>query len=211
MKFSSELADFLKALKKVYAKIGLQDIGALQSRYGIRIFELVTSYMFLNGRNGYKHGEWYVQENIEEFRYLLGVPEGTYTDTHLFKQKVIEGPVREINEAGIGLEIKPEGVKEGRNLTAIRLNCKKQARKTPTKKRGRKKAVELPEENPKLVDQREEKELQHLKELYSAEFLELYTAELEKVPNFLKDKLLSEIAAEGAALLRLRKKYGIVK
>jgi plasmid replication initiation protein len=214
MKFSSELADFLKVLKKVYAKIGLQDIGALQSRYGIRIVELVTSYMFLNGRNGYKPGEWYVQENVEEFRHLLGVPEGTYTDTHLFKQKVIEGPVREINEAGIGLEIKPKGVKEGRNLTAIRLNCTQKARKTVGKKRGRKKATEqseLPGQNPKLADQREEKELQHLKERYPAEFAELYATELKNAPHFLKGSGFSKIAAEGAALLKLREKYGIVK
>jgi plasmid replication initiation protein len=212
MKFSSELADFLKALKRVYAKINLRDIGSLQSRYGIHIFELVMSYAFLNGRDGYNAGEWYVQESIAEFRHLLGVPEGTYTDTHLFKQKVIEGPVREINKAGIGLEIKPEGVKEGRNLTAIRLNCTQKARKTAT--RGRKKAIvpsELPEENPKLAAQREEKELQHLKERYPAEFAELYAVELEQTPSFLKGKMLSKIAAEGAALLKLREKYGIVK
>jgi plasmid replication initiation protein len=172
------------------------------------------SYAFLNGRNGYKPGEWYVQENIEEFRHLLGVPEGTYKENRLFRQKVIEEPIKEINKAGIGLEIKPEGVKEGRNLIAIRLNCKQNARKTAVKKRGRKKAIEqpeLPEQNPKMADQREEKELQHLRERYPDEFAELYAAELEKTPHFLKGGEFSKVAAEGAALVRLREKYGIVK
>jgi plasmid replication initiation protein len=172
------------------------------------------SYAFLNGRNGYKPGEWYVQENIEELRHLLGVPEGTYKENRLFRQKVIEEPIKEINEAGIGLEIKPEGVKAGRNLIAIRLNCKQEARKTVVKKRGRKKAVEqseLPEQNPKLAAQREEKELQHLRERYPDEFAELYAMELEKTPSFLKGGEFSKVAAEGAALIKLREQYGIVK
>jgi plasmid replication initiation protein len=216
MKFSSELAEFLKALKWVYAKIGLRDIGGLQSRYGIRIFELVMSYAFLNGRNGYKSGEWYVEENIEDFRSLLGVPEDSYKENRLFRQKVIEEPVREINKAGIGIEISPEGVKNGRNLTGIRLNCKRKTHAVAVRKPGRKKPqgekLELAEGNPKLVKEREEKELEHLKERYPDEFAALYAAALEATPKpFSKTDFMSKVAAEGAAESSLRKKYGIVK
>jgi plasmid replication initiation protein len=177
---------------------------------------MVMSYAFLNGRDGYKSGEWYVQENIEDFRKLLGVPEGTYAENRLFRQKVIEGPVNEINKADIGVEIKPEGVKDGRNLTGIRLNCKQKARAVTIKKRGRKKAqgekLEVPEGNPKLADQRKEKELEHLKERYPDEFAALYAAALEATPKpFSKIMLMSQVAAEGAALGKLREKYGIVK
>jgi plasmid replication initiation protein len=216
MKFSSELADFLKTFKWIYAKISLCDVGCLQSRYGIRIFELVMSYAFLNGRDGYKSGEWYVQENIEDFRKLLGVPEGTYAKNRLFRQKVIEVPVREINKADIGVEIKPEGVKNGRNLAGIRLNCRQKSRTVTVKKRGGKKAqgekLELPEGNPKLAREHEEKELEYLKERYPAEFATLYAAALEATPKpFSKTDFMSKVAAEGMALGSLRKKYGIVK
>jgi hypothetical protein len=100
-------------------------------------------------------------------------------------------------------------------LVALRFDCEQAPRLLAAKGKNGKKAVtaplELPEENPKLADQREEKELQYLKEQYPAEFAELYAAEREKAPDFLKGSGFSKIAAEGEALVKLREKYGIVK
>ena len=41
MTFSQELTIMLLEMKKVYAKINLQDIGKLQSKYAIRIYEIL--------------------------------------------------------------------------------------------------------------------------------------------------------------------------
>jgi plasmid replication initiation protein len=214
MTFSGELADFLGAFKRVYTKIRLPDLGRLQSRYAIRLFELVMSSAFLQGKQGNADKTWYFQASVPDYRVMLGVPEEAYPETHKFKQKVIEGPVKEINEAGIGVAITPEGVKQGRSLVAIRLTCTQSPRKAPAK-RGRKKAgVSQPELSTitlEAEDYRIEKELELLKERYASEFADLYAAELAK-PSFMPPTSeIRKLAAEGAAVKTLKARYGIVK
>ena len=215
MRFSKELADFLKEIKKVYAKINLLDVGRLQSKYALRLFEMAKSYESLAGKDGNEKDEWYFERSIPEFRHLFGVPDEAYQETKRFRQFVIENPVKEINNAGIGMEITTEGVKQGRNLKAIRLNCKKTPHKTQVKRGRKKKAetadqIELPELSNKPDDSRQGKELEHLKELYPAEFAELYQVELAKGPASIPDGF-KQIAAEGSALMQLKERHGIVK
>jgi plasmid replication initiation protein len=216
MSFSPKLAAILLELKRVYAKIDLQDMGKLQSKYALRYLELAKSYSYLNGQDDNQDNMWYFVYAVEELRMMLSVPDGSYPETRDFRKKVIEYPLKELNHAGIGLEITTESIKQGRKLTGIKFNCTKVARKVSAKGKGRKKKsadqLEVPEQNPKLADQRKEKELEHLKERYPDEFAALYEAALEATPKpFSKTNLMSKVAAEGAALNSLRKKYGIVK
>jgi hypothetical protein len=209
MKFSDELAGFLMALKWMYAKVNLPDIGSLQSRYAIKLFEMAMSYQSLKGKQGNAERHWYFERPIPELRMIMGVPEEAYKENRLFRQKVIEEPVKELNRAGIGLEITPEGVRQGRRIVAIRFDCK-QAPRTARGKRGGAKAAPLPEPNPKTEDMREEKELRHLKELYPEEFAELYGEALAKAPAFIPEDF-KRIGAEGSALMQLKERHGIVK
>ena len=210
MTFSSELAEFLIALKWMYSKIDLKDIGELQSRYAIRLFEMAMSYMSLKGKRGNADQNWYFERPIPELRMIMGVPKEAYKENRLFRQKVIEEPVKEINRSGIGLEIKPEGIKQGRRLVAIRFDCKQSPRTTRGKRSGAKEALPLPEPNPKTEDLLEEKELEHLKELYPSEFAELYETELAKAPAYIPEDF-KQIGAEGSALMQLKQRYGIKK
>ena len=134
MKFSPELAAYLSALKWVYTKIDLQNVGSLQSRYAIHLYEFLFSYAFLKGKNGNHSNEWYVQLDLTDLRFLMGTPKDAYKETHLFKQKVIEGPIKEINKAGIGLEITINGVKQGRCLVTLRFDCKQIPKLLPVTK-----------------------------------------------------------------------------
>lgn len=215
MRFSKELADFLQEFKNVYAKINLPDVGRLQSKYALRLFELAKSYESLAGKDGNQNDVWYFERTVEDLRLMLGIPAHTYSETKRFRQKVIEEPVKEINEAGIGVEITTEGVKHGRRLAAIRLNCKKTARKTPVKRGLRKKAenptgLDLPEQRLKTERRREEKEKQHLQELYPEAFAALYEEGLSKTPVWAPEGL-RRISAEGYALSKLKEYRGIVK
>ena len=218
MIFSPLLATVLVEMKRVYAKINLPDIGRLQSKYAIRLFEMSKSYESLSGKNGNEQDTWYFERTVQEFRQILGLSDGTYKETKHFRKFVIEEPIKEINKAGIGVEITTEGVKQGRRLSAIRLNCKKAVRKTQVK-RGRKKKgettgveqIEFADFNTGQLETRQEKEMEHLKELYPEEFETLYAEELRK-PSFLPpDNEFRRQAAEGIALAQLRTKYGIVK
>jgi plasmid replication initiation protein len=211
MKFSDELADFLMALKWMYSKINLKDIGNLQSRYAIRLFEMAMSYRSLEGKNGNRAKAWYFERSFpDEIRYIMGIGKEAYKDNHVFKQKVIENPINEINKAGLGLEIKPTTVKQGRRIVAIRFECTSSSRSVKGKKRGIKEAIPLPESVLNTESQQEEKELEHLRELYPDEFTEIYEAELSKAPSYIPNGF-RQIAAEGSALLQLKNRHGIVK
>jgi plasmid replication initiation protein len=213
MTFSPKLAEVLLELRWVYSKINLHDFGKLKGRYAIRLYEIALSYAYLKGKQGNKDGAWYFQWTIKELREIMGVPKDAYKETHLFKQKVIEAPVREINNAGLGLNISIESVKQGRYLIGIRFGCEQVPRQLTEKSRQKANLtqMELPNANLKTVNDREDKELQHLKELYPEEFAELYAAELENTPVFIKDREFGKIAAEGSALLKLREKHGRMK
>jgi plasmid replication initiation protein len=220
MLFDQQLADFLKELKWLYSKINLKDLGGLQSRYALRIYELAISYASLQGKDGNASKTWYFERTIPEFRQLFGISPDQYQENWLFRLKVIDGPVKEINEAGIGITITVEVVKQGRNIVGICLHCKQVPPTIPAKRgRGRPRKTEtppigqpeLPEAKLKTARTRKAKELEHLQERYPQEFAELYTAELAKPSWIPADSEVRKQAAKGAAQVILRKKHGIVK
>jgi plasmid replication initiation protein len=217
MTFSQEFAKVLLDLKRAYAKIDLKDIGELQGKYALRIFELATSYSSLKGKDGNKEKTWYFERSVPDIRLMLGVPEDTYPETKRFRQKVVEEPVKEINNAGIGLKITPQGIKQGRKLAAIRFDCEQSPRTVQKKEKGSKSKkkdsvkLELPGENPKTAHEKTEKEYLHLKELYPEEFVKLYREELARDSFMPSTSGFRKQAAEATALCLLREKYGIVK
>lgn len=213
MTFDRELADFLKELKTLYAKINLDSLGRLQSRYALRIYEVAISYSSLQGKNGNETRAWYFERSIPELRRIFGIGPDEYQDNWLFRRKVIDGPVQEINGAGVGVEIKTEGIKKGRNLEGFRFDCKNVAGKTAGKKQGGRKAASLPEPDGNAAQNREDKELEHLKELYPDEFAELYAAKLAEMPFFGEGagNGFKRAAALRSALELLRDKHGIRK
>jgi plasmid replication initiation protein len=215
LSFSPKLAAVMLEFRRLYSKINLQDMGALQSKYALRIFELAKSYESLAGQEGNQAQSFYFERTVLEFRHMLGVPEDAYQETKRFRQFVIEHPVKEINAARIGLEITPEGIKQGRKIAKYRLNCKKIPREIPAKRRCKKKMVDtdqwkLPELSPQTADDRLEKEKRHLKELYPQEFAELYEAGMAKAPIWAPDGI-KQRSAEGFTLETLKKRHGIVK
>jgi plasmid replication initiation protein len=212
MTFDRDLAGFLKELKRLYAKLNLADMGRLQSRYALRIYEMALSYKSHRGKDGNAESAWYMERTLEELRKIFGIGSKEYQEAYVFRRKVIEGPVREINEAGIGIEIKTESIKKGRGIAGFRFECKGASR-TAAKKRGRKaalQAVELPAGSADAAERRREKELEHLKELYPDEFAGLYAEELAKSPAFMPERA-KRIAAESSALEKLKERRGVVK
>jgi plasmid replication initiation protein len=217
MRFSKELADFLHEFKKVYAKINLADVGRIQSKYGIRIFELAKSYSSLQGKDGNPEKAWYFERNLQEIKEMFGIPEKAYPQTRDFRKKVIEEPIKEINSAGVGVAIATESIKQGRKLAGIRFNCQEVQHITKSKRGMSKKNAEpqqeLSYEDPRTAQNREDKELEHLKELYPLEFVDLYEKALEKLPIFGggAGESFRRAAAERNAQERLRERHGIVK
>jgi hypothetical protein len=111
-----------------------------------------------------------------------------------------------MNNAGIGVNIATEGIKQRRNLKSVQFICTKSKRTTGSSlKRGtsyKKPPLESPEPSSKIADMREERELQRLKTLHPNEFTQLY----EEAPETFTMR-----ATGNDALLQLKAKYGIVK
>jgi hypothetical protein len=89
--FSSELAEFLIALKWMYARINLKDLGELQGRYALHLFEIALSYRSLAGRGGNRSEAWYFEWDFpDEIRRVMGVAKDAYKDNHVLLGKDIE-------------------------------------------------------------------------------------------------------------------------
>jgi plasmid replication initiation protein len=221
MTFSDQIVASLTELKRLYAKINLKDLGRLQSRYAIRLYEMAESYESLKGKDGNKNQAWYFERSLSELRFLLGVPDNAYRETRDFRRKVIEEPIKEINAAGVGVAITPDSIKQGRKLTGIRFDCKQTPHTTVQNRQRRKKAAAetqpecpstaLPEANPKTATWKEEKVLEHLQELHPTEFARLYETALAESAHLPFPLGAKEIAAVGAAQQKLKEKYGIEK
>jgi hypothetical protein len=214
MTFSSELAEFLAALRWMYSRINLKDLGDLQSRYAIHLFEIAMSYRSLAGRNGNPGDAWYFERGFPgEIRKIMGVKHDAYKDNHLLKQYVIDKPVKEINDAGIGVAITPTTVKQGRRIVAIRFDCAVTPRAGNRARRAAAEQAGLPD-IPGRADEadredRESRELGRLKERYPDEFAERYAEALASRPAFLKASDIGAAFAEGRALLELKEKHGL--
>jgi plasmid replication initiation protein len=215
MRFSDEFVSALAELKVFYSKIPLKDIGKLSSQYSMHLYEIAKSWESEAGKNGNKSDEWYFQYPLDEFRFILGVPTEAYKNIKDLKRRVFENPTKEINSAGLGLDMTPRTIKEGRKVSEIRMNCKKTAAKVERKGLGRKKAVaealELPLEAGAPAS-REAKDLARLRAKYPSEFAELYAAATAKETKWLSaDSEFKKQAAVIAASVKLRERHGLVK
>jgi plasmid replication initiation protein len=208
MVFGKELAYFLKELKWLYSKINLKDFGNLQSRYALRIFELAISYSSLMGKDGNQKYEWYFERPIEELRFMLGIPDGAYKETKLFRQYAIEKPVKEINNAGLGVAIKAEGIKQGRKLTAIRFDCEKVQRTVSKKGKAKKESnhTQPPMSDPAPSSKKEKIPIEHLKDVYPEEYAELHQAYYDSAPPNLPEQIKLS-SADTIALNILHERY----
>jgi len=120
MSFNPRLAEVIGEFKKAYSYINLLNFGKLQGKYAIRIYEYVLSWQGIKN----KKNEWTTPiKTIADMRLLFDV--GTkYKITNNFRTFVIDYPVEEINEADIGLYIKPIYEHRRKTLFGVRFLCR---------------------------------------------------------------------------------------
>ena len=186
VEFSEGLADYLIELKKMYARIQLQDLGKLQSLYALRIYEMAKSYESLAGKQGNHDDCWYFDRGIDDLRLIMGIKDDQYKRTGDLKVNVIEKPVKEINEAHIGLVLSPEYIRKGKFLVGVRFNCQRDVKQAKASRRSAKAAADKSATGtaaPSAAEGKkalEEKENEHLKLLYPDDYEKLYAEEYAK-------------------------------
>ena len=121
-----ELLPMLLQVKAMFRYVPTKEIAKLQGKHSYRIFEMVMANNGFAGKGGNRPGEWFVDFDFGDLRTLLKIKPTEYKDTSNFRRKVIDNPVREVNDAGLGLRIECDydRFRRGRVLYGVRLNCK---------------------------------------------------------------------------------------
>ena len=108
IRLDSDLMPYLLQLRSNFTEYELLNILALRSRYSVRLYELLKSYLHIG------HHEI----TIEQLRDYLRITEG-YEQTKYFNRDVVVPAVSEINEY-TDIEIECQYMKKGKNICGYR-------------------------------------------------------------------------------------------
>lgn len=194
--FNEGLRPYLIEFLKTYDKLAIADLSKLQGKYSWRIYEMVMTYAGMAGKNGNRQGEWYHPElSIGALRQLLLIPENQYPRTANFRARVIDDPIKEINQADLGIEITPVYKRRRRYLRGVEWHCRKVPRTGPRpatpKTKTEQDDAELIEQNRKLYEQFLNEELKQQSLPFGSDDLHTKAAEgraIERVREAVKPK-----------------------
>jgi len=142
--FNPALKPYLVEFLQTYNAFSIADLTKLRSQYSWRLFELVMTYSGFAGKDGNRRGEWYHPEiSIAMLRYLLQVSEDAYPRWGNFRQEVIEKPIQEIKNAGLGVEITPEYIRKGRRIGWVKFHCRQLTTTAKQPKKKQEPTVEI--------------------------------------------------------------------
>lgn len=107
IKLHNSLKPYLLELRENFTKYELINVLVLKSKYAIRLYELLKSYLWV--------GSWEVK--VKDLRSVLEV-EDKYLEFKEFKRRIIMPAVNEINKY-TDLEVKYTTLKTGKEITKI--------------------------------------------------------------------------------------------
>jgi hypothetical protein len=190
VQFADELKPFILNMKDRFHIHMIADIAKLQGRYALRLYEMAMSYEGMAGKGGNKPGEWYLDLQFDYLRHIFGIGDNQYKAKKDLRVYVVDNPVREINEAGIGIRIDCDYDKwrRGRRLDGVRLLCRLVGRDEP---------------RPVHPATAAERDAQGLREKYPDEWERLCYEELLQPPLPFVSVDVHRFAAEGRADERL--------
>ncbi|MEM9761963.1 MAG: replication initiation protein [Pseudomonadota bacterium] len=111
--FDKRLVPLLRQ-SQVFGKIELEVMRAFSTKYALALYEALSRRVRLNS-------VFSEQFSLEDFRELLGVPEGKLSSFSNLNLKAIKPAVAEINAmAGFGCKVVP--VKQSRRVVAVRIH-----------------------------------------------------------------------------------------
>lgn len=103
---------------RIYVKLDLIIIRGLESKHSVALYELMKDYQNLNR----------YRCEIGNFRKLMGVEEWQYKIFTMFKKRVVDKAIEEINEK-TDIELSFDLEREGRKITALTFNVKNKPKK----------------------------------------------------------------------------------
>lgn len=132
-----ELKPYLIGLRKWYTQYRIEDIIRFSSGHAIRVYELIS--MAMKGSKPYGDNVTEVSLDIETIRKATGT-ENKYASTNVFKLRVIDAAVKEINEK-TGYHVDYKEYKLSRKIAGFTFRVQSQARYQYIERR---KAIDAP-------------------------------------------------------------------
>ena len=110
---SPEFKPYLLELKEFFSKIPIKYTYVLNSKYAIRLYELLKQYENTGFRVDY----------LPDLREMLGIEENEYKRFESFERRVLKTAIKEINEK-TDLEVSYKKKRTGRKITHIEFEIK---------------------------------------------------------------------------------------
>lgn len=114
IRLDSDLMPYLLQLRSNFTEYELLNILALRSKYSVRLYELLKSYLHIGHHD----------ITIEQLRDYLRITEG-YEQTKYFNRDVVAPAVSEINEY-TDIEVEYQYMKKGKNISGYRFTITEQ-------------------------------------------------------------------------------------
>ena len=133
--FAPSVVPLITMLERHFTSYNLEQVAGLNSKYAIRLYEIVIAWKS-NGKTN--------QIGLEQLRDRLGVFDDEYQRMELFKRKVLDKSVAEINEK-TEINLSYEQHKQGRKIVGFTFTVKQ-------KSKPKKLKTQEQERDPKTLD-----------------------------------------------------------
>lgn len=121
--FSPSIVPYITNLEKQFTSYDLEQVAELNSRYSVRLYEIVIAWKN-NGKTN--------QISIQDLRDRLGLLDDEYTAIHNFKARVLQASINEINKK-TAITLSYEQHKQGRKIVGFTFTIKHKAFAKPKK------------------------------------------------------------------------------
>jgi len=111
--FHQDMKDYLLDIQEKYTRYPLEDILNLKLKHSLKLYEYLKSISF---------NELII--SLEKLKKRIDIPNESYDKYGIFKQKVLEPVLKEINEK-TSINVKYEPIKDGRKVVKIKFTIER--------------------------------------------------------------------------------------
>lgn len=144
--FAPSVVPLITMLERHFTSYNLEQVAGLNSKYAIRLYEIVIAWKS-NGKTN--------QIGLEQLRDRLGVFDDEYQRMELFKRKVLDKSVAEINEK-TEINLSYEQHKQGRKIVGFTFTVKQKSKPKKLKTQEQERDPKTPNIFDNLTDKERE-------------------------------------------------------
>ena len=119
--FTTKVVAFISELERRFTSYDISQVAHLKNRYAIRLYESLIQY----------RGTGKLNISLNDLRLRLGVDDDEYYQMSMFKKRVLDLAITQINEH-TDITVKYDQVKTGRQITGFTFTFKQKASKATT-------------------------------------------------------------------------------